>query len=149
MQRRMESGAQSHPRSIPGMFASSKMAVTMRYASSYERRFLEWCEQSQNVVCFASYGLHKIRIPYTCPDRLIAAWYYPDFLIELRDGSTWLCEVKPASLVTASRVVAKALAALAACNDLGHSYCFVTEATLETLESGASDCPVAFSDSSP
>ena len=142
MKRRIESGTWS-PRAKDGLFVSAKMACTMHYASSYERRFLDWCEHSPDVLTLATYKLHKIRIPYPDPEGGLVLWYYPDILVEMADGSTFLCEVKPAGLTSLPLVAAKAHAALGFCKEQGHIYCFVTEHTLASLESGRLDRPTA------
>jgi hypothetical protein len=62
------------------------------YRSLWERRFMLYCDRSDQIVSWSSEELH---IPYVSPkdDR----WhnYYPDFLVEARDGRTIMVEIKP------------------------------------------------------
>lgn len=124
-----------------GKFTSFKMRCAMSYDSTFERRFMAWCEQSPHVQVFATYKFHKIRIPYFNPVKQRAIYYYPDFLIQLSSGQTLLCEVKPEYLLGDPQVKAKAQAAIELCKELGHKYCFVTEITLATLESAPLESP--------
>jgi hypothetical protein len=65
------------------------------YRSMWERKFMKWCDQSTNVLRWAS---EEVVIPYMSPlDRKMHR-YFVDFLVEIRqpDGiKTWLVEIKP------------------------------------------------------
>jgi hypothetical protein len=123
---------------IHGKFVSDKMQCVMSYASSFERRFMEWCEQSPDVIVFATYKFHKIRIPYFNPEKQFSVYYYPDFLIQLSNEQTYLCEVKAGWQVNTPLVQLKARVAIEVCKELGHRYLFITEHSLIKLESDPS-----------
>ena len=60
------------------------------YRSSYEKKFMFWCEQSKFV---KHWGSECIEIHYELngkPHR-----YYPDYLLEMTDGRVILVEIKP------------------------------------------------------
>ena len=61
------------------------------YRSSYERKFVVWCESSRDVV---RWGSECIRIPYIMPDGSTHS-YYPDYYIEMVDGKKIVIEIKP------------------------------------------------------
>lgn len=63
------------------------------YRSSWEQRFCTWCERSPQVEKWAS---ESVAIKYHCPIENRIKNYYPDFLVKLSNGQTWLVEVKPA-----------------------------------------------------
>jgi len=64
--------------------------------SSWERRFCKWCDDNPNVLRWAS---EEIRIPYISPKDNRPHYYYPDFLIEIKQKNgkvtKQLVEVKP------------------------------------------------------
>jgi len=61
------------------------------YRSLWERRFMLYCDRSDQIVTWSSEELH---IPYVGPDE---KWhnYYPDFVVETSDGRTIVVEIKP------------------------------------------------------
>ena len=61
------------------------------YRSSYELKFMEWCERSNTVKLW---GSECICISYTNPLDGKRHNYYPDFLLELNDGTLMLVEIK-------------------------------------------------------
>lgn len=66
------------------------------YRSSWELRFLRWCDQNVNII---EYGSEEFFIPYLSPLDNRVHRYYPDFLIKVRhkDGyvKRYVVEVKP------------------------------------------------------
>jgi len=62
------------------------------YRSSWEYRFCTFCERSPTVKQWAS---ESVCIKYHCPIENRIKNYYPDFLVKLTNGQTWLVEVKP------------------------------------------------------
>lgn len=66
------------------------------FRSSWEFKFLKWCDNSPSVLKFAS---EPIAIPYMCSVDHKVHNYYIDFWAEMidRDGkvSRWLIEIKP------------------------------------------------------
>lgn len=72
------------------------------YRSSYELKFMNWCDSTKNVVQWNSEG---IRLPYLSPIDSRMHEYVVDFLVtvENKDGSrkNFLVEVKPARFTRA------------------------------------------------
>lgn len=66
------------------------------YRSSWELRFLRWCDQNVNII---EYGSEEFFIPYISPVDNRIHRYYPDFIIKVRhkDKSIkrYVVEVKP------------------------------------------------------
>ena len=66
------------------------------YRSSWELRFLRWCDQNVNIL---QYGSEEFFIPYVSPIDNRVHRYFPDFIIKVqhRDGSVkrYVVEVKP------------------------------------------------------
>ena len=66
------------------------------YRSSWELKFMNWCDSSTNVLKYSS---EETIIPYRCPTDNRLHRYFVDFRIQIRsrDGSikTYLVEVKP------------------------------------------------------
>jgi|TARA_S200002703_G_C3779224_1_gene240061 hypothetical protein len=66
------------------------------YRSSWELRFLRWCDQNANII---EYGSEEFFIPYISPVDNRIHRYYPDFIIKVRhkDKSIkrYVVEVKP------------------------------------------------------
>ena len=63
------------------------------YRSSYERKFVTWCESNPQIV---AWGSECICIPYIMPDGS-KHHYYPDYYIELSDGRKCIIEIKPSN----------------------------------------------------
>ena len=62
------------------------------YRSLWERRFMLYCDRSDQIVEWASEELH---IPYVSPKDNKWHNYYPDFIIKTADGRTVIVEIKP------------------------------------------------------
>jgi hypothetical protein len=66
------------------------------YRSSWELRFMKWCDESTNVI---QYGSEEFFIPYRSPVDNKTHKYFPDFLIKIQEQSgeikTYLIEIKP------------------------------------------------------
>ena len=62
------------------------------YRSLWERRFMLYCDRSDQVVSWVS---EEIPIKYYDSERQKYRTYYPDFLIETSDQRTILVEIKP------------------------------------------------------
>lgn len=66
------------------------------YRSSWELRFMKWCDESTNVI---QYGSEEFFIPYRSPVDDKVRRYFPDFLIKIQEQSgeikTYLIEIKP------------------------------------------------------
>lgn len=66
------------------------------YRSSWERRFMEFCDNNINIL---KWGSEEIRIPYVKPTTKKIHTYYPDFFILYRNAKGDLVkeviEIKP------------------------------------------------------
>ena len=65
------------------------------YRSMWERKFMKYCDQSPNVIRWAS---EEVVIPYYSPIDKKAHRYFVDFLVEIKTPEgikTWLVEIKP------------------------------------------------------
>jgi hypothetical protein len=62
------------------------------YRSLWERRFMLYCDRSDQIFKWSSEELH---IPYISPKDSKYHNYYPDFLINTCDGKIVLVEIKP------------------------------------------------------
>lgn len=60
------------------------------YRSSYEKKFIIWCENNPNV---ERWGSEIIQIPYKIKGSNHT--YNPDFYVEMSNGEKWLVEIKP------------------------------------------------------
>lgn len=61
------------------------------YRSSYEFKFIMWLENSDKV---SRWGSECIKIPYLWVDGTTHS-YYPDYFVEMADGTKMLVEIKP------------------------------------------------------
>lgn len=66
------------------------------YRSSYERKFIAWLESSSKV---KYWGSEIIKIPYTYIDGTQHN-YYPDYVVEMVDGTKYIIEIKPKNQTT-------------------------------------------------
>lgn len=64
------------------------------YRSSWELKFLNWCDSNQHVIKFSS---EEVVIPYISPVDNRPHRYFVDFKIVLSTGKTYLIEIKPAA----------------------------------------------------
>lgn len=68
------------------------------YRSSWELKFMKWCDLSDNVLSWQS---EEFFIPYKHPIDGRFHRYFPDFLIKVRNADglveTWVVEIKPAN----------------------------------------------------
>lgn len=66
------------------------------YRSSWEFRFMRWCDNSSNVIKYSS---EETIIPYRCPTDGKLHRYFVDFRIQIKNRNnelkTYLVEVKP------------------------------------------------------
>jgi len=60
--------------------------------SSWERHFCRWCDLTPDIVKWAS---EEFSIPYLSPKDGRIHRYYPDALIQRKDGKKYLVEIKP------------------------------------------------------
>ena len=78
-----------HPDACRKLFESQRRKPII-YRSSYEWRFINWLEHSPKV---KRWGSECMNIPYTLGG--VFHTYYPDFVVELVNGTIWVVEIKP------------------------------------------------------
>lgn len=64
------------------------------YRSSYERKFISWLENSPTV---KYWGSECIKIPYFYVRDQKTHSYYPDYFVEMTDGTCLVIEIKPSA----------------------------------------------------
>jgi len=62
------------------------------YRSLLERRFMLYCDRTEDVVNWAS---EEISIPYISPIDKKLHRYYPDFIVKTSKGKKYIIEIKP------------------------------------------------------
>lgn len=112
------------------------------YRSSYERKFIYWCERNPKV---KYWGSECVSIPYILLTDKTTHTYYPDYILELHNGEKWVVEIKPYSQTqrpmnengwlwdSYTRNMSKWVAAKKFCDDRGYKFKILTEKTIELL----------------
>ena len=100
----------------------------IKYRSSWELKFLQWCDQNPNVKKVISEG---IKIPYKDIDGKIKN-YYPDFVLLYKDEK-FLIEIKPESQVLNETNQRKFKAAKDFAKSKGLKFLILTENELKNL----------------
>jgi len=99
----------------------------IKYRSSWEKKFLEWCDSNPNVTKIISEG---VKIPYYFDGK--ERTYYPDFVINFKD-EVLLLEIKPASQVDDPINIAKFEAAKKFAESRKIKFLILTENELKNL----------------
>lgn len=81
--------------SVHGVFRSDRLSIDIHYDSSWEKKFLEFCERNSNVII--SYDRAYLDIPYVYQDE--EHTFFPDFKVCLNNGKTLLVEIKAKWLI--------------------------------------------------
>jgi len=114
-----------------GVHRSPKAAVECRYRSGWELEYMVWLDGSDDVVAYRYEG---VRIPYVSNIRTgRTRGYYPDLIVEYRDGRVELVEIKPSRRLGQATVQKKLLAAREWCDAHGASLVVITERELRSL----------------
>ena len=130
-----------NPKSCKKLFQSVENQPII-YRSSWEKRFILWCESCKKVV---HWGSECTCINYYNPVDQKTHRYYPDFVVQLDDGTVMIVEIKPSNQTVppdcenswAYRTYAvnsakwKALEKL--CEEKGYKFCILTEKTINRL----------------
>lgn len=72
-----------------------------KYRSSYELKFFQWLDGNPNVV---KWGSESIAIPYISPVDQRIHHYYPDNIIQIKEGeklTNYIIEIKPSKQIVA------------------------------------------------
>ena len=133
-----------NPKTCRRLFESQKN-VPIIYRSSWELKFMEWCETSPQV---KRWGSECVPIQYTYALDNNTHTYYPDYIVELNSGECWIVEIKPynqtqkpkdtfdvnsPSWQTYIKNVCKWKAAVKFANQNGLKFKILTEHTIEKL----------------
>jgi len=97
------------------------------YRSLWERRFMLYCDRSEQIVTWSSEELH---IPYYFAEDNKWHNYYPDFVVETADGRTIVVEIKPGFQRKYKRNQAKWVYAENYCKKHGYEFKVMTEKEL-------------------
>jgi len=100
----------------------------IKYRSSWELKFLQWCDNNPNVKKIVSEG---VKIPYTSPDGKQRN-YYPDFAL-LYNEDKLLIEIKPKSQVLDEVNQKKFNSAKKFCAEKNMKFIILTEEELKKL----------------
>lgn len=104
-----------------GWFHSDKFNVDVFYRSSYEKYFLEFCENS-NIIKKIEFHLNGIKYIFKNQSH----WYFPDFLI----NDIYLVEIKAKYQLKQEQTQAKFQAGIQYCIDKELTYLILTEDNL-------------------
>lgn len=110
-----------------GKYFSTKTNKCLYYASSYEKQAFEKLERDENIL---SYDRATVAIKYVRPDDHRFHRYVPDILVEMKDGSRMLIEIKPTSMLEDEIIKAKIVAAQLYCNKKNYKYAVWSEKDL-------------------
>ena len=112
------------------------------YRSSWEKKFIFWCEANPKV---KHWGSECTCIHYYNPVDQKNHRYFPDFVVEMQDGSVLVVEIKPHNQTippenmnswaakTYAVNSAKWLALKSICDERGYKFCILTENTINRL----------------
>ena len=129
------------PNGCKKLFESVKRQPII-YRSSWEKKFIFWCESCSKV---KHWGSECTCIKYYNPVDKKSHRYYPDFVVEMQDGKVLIVEIKPENQTKtpdaenswASRTYAinsakwKEIKRL--CEEKGYQFCILTEKTINRL----------------
>lgn len=104
-----------------GWYHSNKFNVDIFYRSSYEKYFLEFCENS-DIIKKLEFHLNGIKYIFKNQSH----WYFPDFLI----NETYLVEIKAKYQLKEEQTKAKIQAGIQHCIDKELAYLIITEDNL-------------------
>ena len=114
-----------------GIYVSLKTGQQCKYRSGWELKYLEWLDSHAEV---ATYGYESVKIPYVSNVRTGKIRnYFPDFLVEFKDGSKQLVEIKPSKRVKQATVQKKLCAAGLWCRVHGVTLVVLTEIELKVM----------------
>lgn len=114
-----------------GEYSSKKTGQLCKYRSEWEFKFMKYLDENCDVL---SWSYEQIPIEYISNIRTKKIRrYYPDFLVNYRDGRSEVVEIKPKYKTNQAIVKKKADAANNWCNSNGMIYKIITEADLKEL----------------
>lgn len=115
-----------------GIHHSPKCAKPIKYRSGWEKSCIDFFDYNDNII---KYDYEPFAISYVANTKINKIRkYYPDFLIELKDGTKKIIEVKPKSKLCDQKVIKKSIAAQIWCKANGYIYEFWTDDIIKQLE---------------
>lgn len=109
----------------------SPIAGECKYRSGWEQKFCIYLDSHPGVL---TWSYEKTVIEYISNKRTgKTRKYYPDFLVEYRDGSKNVIEIKPKRKLTHITVIKKAEAARTWCMTHDATYILLTEIELKNM----------------
>lgn len=130
-----------NPQSCKKLFPQMKHESII-YRSSYEKKFIYWLENNPSV---RHWGSECIRIPYYYVKDQKTHSYYPDYFVEMIDGTCIVIEIKPMSQTKKPinenswasdayyRNMCKWKAAIEFCKAKGYEFKVLTEKTINSI----------------
>jgi predicted nuclease of restriction endonuclease-like RecB superfamily len=101
--------------------------VYPEYRSSWEKKFMEYCDKSPKVT---KWSTEFLPIPYIRPDDGQVHRYYPDFFI-LANDKKYIIEIKPFNQTKSPINIAKWKAAKQYCKEHDYTFLVLTEKELK------------------
>lgn len=111
-----------------GLFYSKKNKKHIRYDSSWELDRMAYFEKDTSVV---SYRKNPVQIPYSLNGQ--THYYFPDFMVQYKDGTRVLEEIKPREFLKDSKVRQKIKVATLFCKNLRIQFRIVSQKEKLTL----------------
>ena len=130
-----------NPASCHKLFPQLKFEKII-YRSSYEKKFIYWMENNPSV---KYWGSECIKIPYLYVKDGKTHCYYPDYFIEMTDGTYIVIEIKPSSQTKRPlnenswageayiKNMCKWKATMEFCKSKGYLFKILTEKTIENI----------------
>lgn len=130
-----------NPESCNKLFESQRKQPII-YRSSWEKKFIYWCETSPKV---KHWGSECTCIKYYNPIDEKEHRYYPDFVVELTDGQIMIVEIKPSNQTQPPKKEntwayktyiinnSKWKEIKRKCEERGYKFCILTENTINHL----------------
>ena len=112
------------------------------YRSSYEKKFISWLENNPTV---KHWGSECIKIPYYYVVDQKTHSYYPDYFLQMQDGTCIVIEIKPSSQTVKPvnenswtnreyiKNMCKWKAAMEFCKAKGYKFKVLTEKTINKI----------------
>ena len=114
-----------------GVHVSPKTGQECHYRSGWELEYMHHLDANPDVV---GYRYEDVRIPYVSNKKTgKVRWYWPDFLVQQRDGEQLLVEIKPKRKLDQDRVQKKLKAAALWCQAHQVTLVVLTEKELKLL----------------
>jgi hypothetical protein len=100
------------------------------YRSSWEKKFMEYCDKSPDVLYWST---EYFPIPYVKPTDNKVHRYYPDLFVKTKDKKYkgYIIEIKPHNQINSPINQAKFKAAEEFCNQKGYKFLVITEKELK------------------